>query len=144
VKDSHDRYSNVSTSHLLQKMEAYDGIAILATNMRHNVDDAFLRRLTFNVVFPFPEHGERARIWQAIWPPGLARADEVDFARLARIKLVGGNIKNAILAGAHLAAVRDEPVTTADLLHSIRREYQKLGKQMSHDELARALDDDAL
>jgi AAA+ superfamily predicted ATPase len=144
VKDSHDRYANLEISFLLQKMESYDGVAILATNMRHNVDDAFLRRLTFNVVFPFPEERERARIWEAVWPPSLARADDVDFSRLARIKLVGGNIKNVILAAAHNAAVRGEPVATADLLHSIRREYQKVGKQMSVAELGRALDDEGI
>jgi AAA+ superfamily predicted ATPase len=142
VKDSHDRYANLEISFLLQKMESYDGVAILATNMRHNVDDAFLRRLTFNVVFPFPEERERARIWEAIWPMSLARADDVDFSRLARIKLVGGNIKNVILAAAHNAAVRGEPVATADLLHSIRREYQKVGKQLSVADLGRALDEE--
>jgi len=136
VKDSHDRYANLEVSYLLQKMEAYRGVAILATNMRHQMDDAFLRRLTFNVIFPLPEEADRARIWAAAWPAALPRADDVDFAALAMLRLVGGNIKNAILAAAHLAAAADRPVAMADVLHAVRREYQKLGKQLSAEEIA--------
>jgi SpoVK/Ycf46/Vps4 family AAA+-type ATPase len=130
VKDAHDRYANLEISYLLQKMEHYPGTAILATNMRHQLDDAFLRRISFMIVFPLPEPPERARIWQAVWPPELPRAADVDFAALARVKLAGGNIKNVVLAAAHLAVAQGRPVGTADLLHAIRREYQKLGKQM--------------
>jgi SpoVK/Ycf46/Vps4 family AAA+-type ATPase len=139
VKDSHDRYANLEISYLLQKMESYEGLAILATNMRQQIDDAFLRRLTFNVIFPLPEEAERARIWSAVWPAELPRADDVDFDVLARIRLAGGNIKNVVLAGAHLAAAEDRSVTFADLVHGIRREYQKLGKQMSAAEVGEAL-----
>ena len=131
VKDSHDRYANLEISYLLQKMESYEGLAVLATNMRQQIDDAFLRRLTFNVLFPLPEESERARIWAAVWPAELPRADDVDFAALARIRLAGGNIKNVVMAGAHLAAPERRPVRLDDLVHGIRREYQKLGKQVA-------------
>jgi len=131
VKDSHDRYANLEVSYLLQKMEEYDGVAILATNMRHQMDDAFLRRLTFNVVFPLPEADDRVRIWAAAWPALLPAADDVDFARLGQVRLVGGNIKNIILAAAHRALGRGRPVAMADLVHGIRREFQKLGEQLS-------------
>jgi ATPase family associated with various cellular activities (AAA) len=139
VKDSHDRYANLEISYLLQKMESYEGLAILATNMRQQIDDAFLRRLTFNVIFPLPEEQERARIWAAVWPPELPRADDVDFAALARIRLAGGNIKNVVLAGAHFAAAEDRAVALDDLVHGIRREYQKLGKQVSADDIGDSL-----
>ena len=139
VKDSHDRYANLEISYLLQKMESYEGLAILATNMRQQIDDAFLRRLTFNVIFPLPEEHERARIWEAVWPAELPRADDVDFASLARIRLAGGNIKNAVLAGAHFAAAEGRPVSIDDLLHGIRREYQKLGKQITVEDVRGAL-----
>lgn len=130
VKDAHDRYANLEISYLLQKMENYQGVAILATNMRHQLDDAFLRRITFMVIFPMPEAPERARIWAAVWPPELPRSEDVDFLSLAQVKLTGGNIKNIVLAAAHLAVAKGQPVCTADLHHAIRREYQKLGKQM--------------
>ncbi len=135
VKDSHDRYANLEISYLLQKMESYDGLAILATNMRQQLDDAFLRRLTFHIAFPLPQEEDRARIWAAVWPAELPRAADVDLARLARIKVTGGNIKNVLLAAAHLAAADRRPVAMDDLLHGLRREYQKLGKQIPLEEL---------
>jgi AAA+ superfamily predicted ATPase len=135
VKDAHDRYANLEISYLLQKMENYRGVAILATNMRHQLDDAFLRRLTFMVIFPMPDAPERARIWQAIWPPELPRSEDVDFLALAQVKLTGANIKNVVLAAAHLAVAQGRPVGRADLQHAIRREYQKLGKQIEPDQV---------
>jgi Winged helix domain, variant/ATPase family associated with various cellular activities (AAA) len=140
VKDAHDRYANLEISYLLQKMESYQGVAILATNMRHQLDDAFLRRITFMIMFPMPEVPERARIWEAVWPPELPRSEDVDFLGLAQVKLTGGNIKNVVLAAAHLAVAQGRPVCTADLLHAIRREYQKLGKQMDPAQVAALLD----
>jgi len=132
VKDSHDRYANLEVSYLLQKMETYDGVAILATNMRQQLDQAFLRRLSFHVVFPLPEEDDRRRIWEAIWPPELTRGD-VDLAALSRFKLAGGNIRNVVLAAAYLAAADGGEVTMAHLRHAVRREYQKLGKQIAAD-----------
>jgi len=136
VKDSHDRYANIEISYLLQKMEAYDGVAILATNMRQQLDEAFLRRLSFSVVFPFPGEDERLRIWKAVWPPELTRSRDVDLAVLSRFKLTGGNIRNIVLAAAYLAAAGKGRVTMAHLRHAVRREYQKLGKEIASETLA--------
>ncbi|HYI06195.1 MAG TPA: ATP-binding protein [Reyranella sp.] len=136
VRDAHDRYANIETAYLLQKMEQYDGVAILATNLRGNLDEAFTRRLAFTVHFPFPEHPYRARIWTGIWPPDVALDPDVDFVDLARrFPLSGGNIKNVALAAAYLAADSGDAVTTSHLLHAVRREYQKMGKQLTLAEL---------
>jgi SpoVK/Ycf46/Vps4 family AAA+-type ATPase len=135
VRDSHDRYANIEISYLLQKMEQFDGIAILATNLRSNLDEAFTRRLTFTVNFPFPDESSRLRIWTGIWPAEVPLADDVDLDFLARqFKLSGGNIKNIALAAAFLAAEDGGPVTMAHLLHAVRREFQKMGKIVSEAE----------
>jgi hypothetical protein len=134
-----DRYANLEISYLLQKMEQFDGIAILATNLRQNLDDAFLRRLAFTVQFPFPDVASRRRIWAEIWPPQTPLDSEIDFDWLAgRFVLSGGNIRNIALAGAYLAAEENSAVTMAHLIHGTRREFQKMGKILSHDELAPA------
>jgi SpoVK/Ycf46/Vps4 family AAA+-type ATPase len=135
VKDSHDRYANLEISYLLQKMEGYDGVAILVTNMRQQLDDAFLRRLAFNVLFPLPEEDDRARIWEAVWPGSCPAPATWTSPSMARISLTGGNIRNIVIAAAHLAAASGRPVMMSDLLHADRREVQKLGKQLSPDEI---------
>jgi SpoVK/Ycf46/Vps4 family AAA+-type ATPase len=136
VRDAHDRYANIETAYLLQKMEQYDGVTILATNLRGNLDEAFTRRLAFTVHFPFPDESNRARIWSGIWPSDISLAPEVDLDTIARrFPLSGGSIKNSALAAAYLAADAGEPVTTDYLLHAIRREYQKMGKQLTMAEL---------
>jgi ATP-dependent 26S proteasome regulatory subunit len=129
VKDSHDRYANIEISYLLQRMEAYDGVVILATNMRGNLDEAFTRRLHFIVEFPFPEAADREIIWQVNFPAETPIAKDVDFSLLARrFRLAGGNIRNIILASAFLASEKDEVVDMKHLLHASRREYQKIGR----------------
>jgi AAA+ superfamily predicted ATPase len=129
VKDSHDRYANIEISYLLQRMEAYDGVTILATNLRANLDEAFTRRLQFAVDFPFPEEEYRLRIWQTLFPTGVPRVPDLDMALLARrFKLAGGNIRNVIVNAAFLAAAENSPVTMEHLLHSTRRELQKMGR----------------
>ena len=134
VKDSHDRYANIEISYLLQRMEAYDGIVILATNLRANLDDAFTRRLHFAVDFPFPEADDRERIWRLTAPPDLPLAPDVDFRLLAeRFRIAGGNIRNIVLAAAFLAADQGQPVGMAHLLHAARREYQKLGRLLDEE-----------
>lgn len=139
VKDAHDRYANIEVAYLLQKMEQFDGLAILATNLKQNLDDAFARRLTFTLNFPFPEQPERERLWHALWPPAAPMADDVDLAWFAReFRLSGGNIRNIVLAAAHLAAADGRVVTRAHLLHATRREFQKLGKNLVHAETAAA------
>jgi SpoVK/Ycf46/Vps4 family AAA+-type ATPase len=135
VRDSHDRYANLEISYLLQKMEEHEGIAILATNLRQNVDDAFMRRVAFTVHFPFPDLDSRRQIWQRVWPPETPLADEVDLDFMARqFKLSGGNIKNIALASAFLAAADGERVTMAHLRHATRREHQKMGKTLLENE----------
>jgi hypothetical protein len=132
VKDAHDRYANIEVAYLLQKMEQFNGLAILATNLKQNLDEAFARRLTFTVSFPFPEEAERHRLWESLWPPRAPRAADVDLAWFAReYRLSGGNIRNTVMAAAHLALADGRVVTRAHLLHATRREYQKLGKNLA-------------
>lgn len=129
VRDSHDRYANSEISYLLQKMEQYKGVVILATNLRQDLDDAFVRRLAFAVHFPFPDEASRRRIWGGIWPEHICLADDVGLDYLARhFKLTGGNIKNIALVAEHLATKQDGRVTMSELLDVTRSEYQKMGK----------------
>jgi len=132
VKDAHDRYANIEIAYLLQKMEQFDGLAILATNLKQNLDEAFARRLTFTVNFAFPEAAERKRLWETLWPPLARHSPDVDFAWFAHeYALSGGNIRNAVLAAVHLAATDGQVVSRDHLLHATRREYQKLGKNIT-------------
>ena len=135
VKDAHDRYANIEIAYLLQQMESYDGMAIMATNLRQNLDEAFTRRLDFVIDFPFPEAEYRRRIWAANFPPGAPLAPEVDFDALAdRYRLAGGNIRNAALASAYLAASDGGVITLAHVRRAIRREHQKMGRLLDEDE----------
>ncbi len=137
VRDSHDRYANIEISYLLQRMEAYDGVTILATNLRANLDEAFTRRLQFAVDFPFPEEADRLRIWQTLFPPDVPRAPNLDFKLLARrFKLAGGNIRNIIVSAAYLAAADGGCVTMNHILHGARRELQKMGRLVNERDLA--------
>jgi SpoVK/Ycf46/Vps4 family AAA+-type ATPase len=137
VRDSHDRYANIEIAFLLEQMERYEGVAILATNLRQNMDDAFVRRLRFVIEFPVPTEEERARIWQLQFPLEAERAADIDFAALARqFRLTGGSIKNVVLGAAFLAASERCPIGTRELLRATRREYQKLGRVLSDAELA--------
>ncbi|NES22145.1 MAG: ATP-binding protein [Symploca sp. SIO3E6] len=129
VRDAHDRYANIEVGYLLQKMEEYEGISILTTNLRQNLDEAFVRRLAFTVHFPSPDEASRRRIWASIWPSEMPLSEEVDLDLLARqFKLSGGNIKNIALAAAFLAAEADSSVTMSHVLQGTKREYQKMGK----------------
>jgi AAA+ superfamily predicted ATPase len=135
VRDSHDRYANIEISYLLQKMEQFEGIVILATNRRDNLDDSFARRLAFSVHFPLPDETDRRRIWQSIWPSEVPLDPGVSFDDLARrFKLSGGSIKNIAVASAFLAAADGGRVRTLHLLHAARREYQSLGKVLPETE----------
>lgn len=136
VNDAHDRYANVEISYLLQKMEQYEGITILTSNLRGNIDEGFWRRLAFTVHFPFPEESTRLEIWKRIWPAETEVDPDVDFAKLAhRFSLSGGNIRNIGLSAAFLAAAESRPVQMADILHATRREYTKVGKSLTDAEL---------
>lgn len=130
VKDAHDRYANIETSYLLQKMEAYDGVVILATNLRENMDDAFTRRIRFVVEFPFPDEKDRRRIWESHFPSQAPVGCDVDCAYLAReFNLTGGNIRNVALGAAFLAANDGDDIELRHVLQSTRREFEKLGRQ---------------
>lgn len=131
VKDAHDRYANIETSYLLQKMEEYDGIVVLATNLRKNLDEAFVRRMHFMIEFPFPEEEDRLEIWRKAFPKEVPMGENVDLRFMARqFKLAGGNIKNTALATAFLAAgdPNAQCIEMPHVIRAIRREYQKLGK----------------
>jgi SpoVK/Ycf46/Vps4 family AAA+-type ATPase len=136
VRDSHDRYANIEISYLLQRMEAYDGVTVLATNLRANLDEAFTRRLQFSIEFPFPEAEDRLRIWQALLPPQVPRDVDLDFAPLAsRFRLAGGNIRNVLVSAAYLAAADGQRVTMEHLLHGTRRELTKMGRLVRQEDL---------
>jgi SpoVK/Ycf46/Vps4 family AAA+-type ATPase len=136
VKDAHDRYANIEVSYLLQRMETYDGVTVLATNLRANLDDAFSRRLQFAIDFPFPDEAYRLRIWEALFPPDVPRAPDLDLALLARrFKLAGGNIRNIIISAAYLAAADGGVVGMPHLLHGARRELQKMGRLIKEKEV---------
>jgi SpoVK/Ycf46/Vps4 family AAA+-type ATPase len=129
VRDAHDRYANVEVGFLPQKVEEFDGVVILATNLPRNIDDAFLRRMRMAVEFPFPDEAARLRIWQAHLPPELPRDDDVDLAALAReCKVAGGVISKIVWNAACLAADEGDRLRMAHLRHAVRREYQRLGK----------------
>ncbi|MEM5774707.1 MAG: ATP-binding protein, partial [Anaerolineaceae bacterium] len=127
VRDSHDRYANIEISYLLQRMEAYDGVTILATNLRANLDEAFTRRLQFIVDFPFPQEEDRLRIWKALFPGNVPVDEALDFGLLAKkYKLPGANIRNIIISAVYLAAADGKRVGMRHLLHGTHRELQKM------------------
>ena len=127
VKDSHDRYANIEVSYLLQRMEAYRGLAILTTNLKHAIDSAFLRRLRFVVEFPFPDLQHRAEIWARIFPRD-APTEGLDVALLAQLNLTGGNIRNVALGAAFLAASEDSPVRMSHIEQAATAEFSKIGR----------------
>jgi SpoVK/Ycf46/Vps4 family AAA+-type ATPase len=129
VKDSHDRYANIEVSYLLQRIEAYRGLAILTTNLKQALDPAFLRRLRFVVQFPFPDPAQRGEIWRRIFPAQTPTLG-LDVNRLAQLNIAGGNIRNIALHAAFLAAESGEPVRMEHLLRAARSEYAKLEKPL--------------
>jgi ATP-dependent 26S proteasome regulatory subunit len=130
VKDSHDRYANIEVSYLLQRMEAYRGLAILTTNLKSALDTAFLRRIRFIVHFPFPDAAQREEIWRRIFPPQTP-IEKLNVCKLARLNVAGGNIRNIALNAAFLAADADEPVRMTHLLRAAQGEYTKLEKSLT-------------
>ena len=129
ISDAHDRYANVEIGYLLQKIEEYAGIAVLATNLHANIDPAFARRMQFAVEFPFPDERSRAAIWRVTIPETAPLGADVDFDQLAgQFPLAGGSIRNIAVAAAIRAAAGGEPISLPHICHAARREYQKLGK----------------
>lgn len=132
VRDSHDRYANIEISYLLQKLEQYEGVAILATNLRQNMDEAFTRRLQCIIEFPFPDELQRQQIWQVLFPPEAPRDEAIDFAFLAKqFRLSGGHIKNIVLGAAFLAAANGGRIGMEQLIQATWRECQKIGRALS-------------
>ncbi|MCU1693860.1 MAG: ATPase central domain protein, partial [Frankiales bacterium] len=128
VKDAHDRYANVESAYLLQRMESFDGLAILATNLRANIDEAFLRRLDVLVDFPLPDAVARLALWDTCLGTAVPRG-ELDLEFCARsFELAGGAIRSAAVSAAYLAAADRGVVTTAHLARAVHREYRKLGR----------------
>ena len=135
VKDAHDRYANLEVAYLLQKMEEFQGISLLTSNLRQNMDDAFIRRIRFAIEFPFPEEEARQRIWQGIFPQPMPLAADVDLSLLAKqFKLTGGSIRNIALAAAFIAAEASQIVSINHLLVATRRELQKMGRMINEAE----------
>ncbi|WP_189316985.1 ATP-binding protein, partial [Streptomyces brasiliensis] len=128
VKDAHDRYANMESAYLLQRLESFDGIALLTTNLRANIDEAFTRRLDLVVDFPFPDVGQRL----ALWRHSLSHVPCVEDIQLTAVasdfELAGGSIRSAVVTAAYLAAGRDGLVTPTDVLEGARREYRKAGR----------------
>ncbi len=134
VKDSHDRYANIEVGYLLQRMEAYRGLAILTTNMKDALDNAFLRRLRFTVQFPFPPADLRQAIWQRIFPLATP-LDNLDYAKLSQLNVTGGHIRNIALNAAFYAADEQQPVAMRHILRAAQAEYAKLERTLTGSEL---------
>ena len=141
VRDANDRYANIEVAYLLQRMESFDGLAILATNLRANVDEAFARRLDMVIDFPTPDFELRLRLWDKCLAPGVPRSADVELGFLARsFDLSGGNIRSIALTAAYMAADRGTPVGMEDLVRSVQREYRKLGRLVVPGEFGRYYD----
>jgi hypothetical protein len=138
ISDAHDRYANLETSYLLQRMEEHAGVVILASNLRENLDEAFLRRIRFLVDLPFPDAASRRRIWQTHFPMEAPVAEDLDCTLLAeRVPVAGGNIKNIVLSAAFFAAADGGIIRMEHLLRGTRREYEKIGKLWDEEGFAR-------
>jgi hypothetical protein len=131
VQDAHDRYANIEISYLLQRIERFDGVAVLATNLKQNLDQAFLRRIDFVVDFPVPEAADRLRLWRKLIQTRAPLADDIDFSMLAeRYELTGGAIRNCAIAAAHAAAHDGVAIAMRHLVTAVAREYVKQGQPL--------------
>jgi SpoVK/Ycf46/Vps4 family AAA+-type ATPase len=129
VRDAHDRYANIESAYLLQRMETFDGFALLATNLRANLDEAFTRRLDVIIDFPAPDQERRRLLWDRCLGAAPPRSDDLDLDFLATaFELTGGHIRSAVVTAAYLAAEADQPVSMSHLVGAVAREYRKLGR----------------
>lgn len=129
VKDAHDRYANIESAYLLQRLESFDGLAVLATNLRANIDEAFTRRLDAIIDFAAPTEALRLELWEHCLAPPLPVADDLDLGYCARsFELAGGDIRSASTTAAYLAAAAGRPVQMGDLVAAVQQEYRKLGR----------------
>ncbi|MBW4505774.1 MAG: ATP-binding protein [Scytonematopsis contorta HA4267-MV1] len=134
VKDSHDRYANMEVAYLLQRMETYPGLAILTTNLKNSIDQAFLRRIRFIVQFPFPDANQRAEIWRRVFPARTPK-EGVDEVKLAKLSVAGGNIRNIALNAAFIAAQARESVRMEHILQAAKNEYAKMERPLTDTEV---------
>jgi SpoVK/Ycf46/Vps4 family AAA+-type ATPase len=129
VKSSNDRYANLEVNYLLQRMETFDGVTLLATNLEQGIDEAFKRRVRFSILFELPEEAERKKLWISMFPPRVPLAPNIDWDLMAkRFEMAGGYIKKAALRAALIAAEARRPITTADLVEAARQEYREMGR----------------
>ena len=129
VKDAHDRYANIESAYLLQRLETFDGLAVLATNLRANIDDAFTRRLDAIIDFPAPTPELRRALWVRCLAPPLPLADDLDLDFLAdSFEMAGGNIRSASTTAAYLAAAAGTAVSMQQVIAAVEQEYRKLGR----------------
>ncbi|WP_409341916.1 ATP-binding protein [Paenibacillus sp. MBLB4367] len=136
VKSSHDKYANVEVAFLLQKMEEYEGISVLATNYLQNIDEAFMRRLNYVIKYPFPDAEYREKIWRSMFPKEAPLADDVDFRFLGRtFQIAGGNIKNTVVSAAFLAAEHRTPIGMKHILKAAIHEIAKSGAMVLKEQL---------
>ncbi|HEY9835702.1 MAG TPA: ATP-binding protein, partial [Vampirovibrionales bacterium] len=130
VKDSHDRHANIEVAYLLQRMEAYRGLAILTTNLKSSLDQAFLRRIRFVIQFPFPDSTQREEIWRRIFPKQTP-TEGLNYSKLGKLNVAGGNIRNIALNSAFIAADANEPVMMKHILEASKSEYMKLERPLT-------------
>ncbi|MCE7011230.1 AAA family ATPase [Kibdelosporangium philippinense] len=137
VSDAHDRYANIEVAYLLQRLESYDGLVVMATNLQRNIDDAFLRRISVSIDFETPDEPQRKQIWQQAFPAS-APVSELDFDFLAKqFRITGGIIRNAALGAGFLAADENAPVTMERIALALKREFQKMGRLRTESEFDR-------
>ena len=129
VKDSHDRYANIEVGYLLQRMESYRGLAILTTNLKNSIDNAFIRRLRFVVKFPFPNEMSRKEIWKKVFPVSVP-VNKLDFDKLSKFEITGGHIRNIALGAAFHAADKGEPISMEYIIKAANEEYEKMDRPM--------------
>jgi hypothetical protein len=134
VRDSHDRYANIEVGYLLQRIEAYQGLAVLSTNLKSSLDTAFQRRLRFTVNFPFPDATQREAMWRKVFPEATP-THNLDYKKLSQLNVAGGNIRNIALNGAFLAAESGTPVGMANLVEAAKLEAQKIERPLSDAEI---------
>jgi ATP-dependent 26S proteasome regulatory subunit len=138
VSDANDRYANLETSYLLQRIERYEGVTVLTSNLAKNIDEAFLRRIHVSVDFPMPDEAERRRIWASCFPPEAPLGD-VDVDDLAaRFRVAGGSIRSAVQTAAFAAAEEDSPIAMRHVVHGLRREFQKMGRLITDEDFGGA------
>lgn len=129
MKSSNDRYANLEVNYLLQRMETYDGVTLLATNLEQGLDEAFKRRVRFSIAFEIPDEEVRRTLWRSMFPPQTPLAPDIDWNLIAKkFEMSGGYIKKAVLRAALLAVETKRAITTADLLEAAKQEYREMGR----------------